>query len=267
LLSYDIFSYIHFARQFSSAERGMQKYFEINANFLKEKFADIVKNNSNEHNKICHYFVSDRDHNGAILGFYSKYEHLYEIKNLQEHGYTVYPYVSNSLTDINEKLSQSKEKVDLLYLNAHGSNEQLDFARQYEIAMPKSYYEKFRNGIVNCKDEYDCQYLQIVTATGYEINFSNLANNASIILHACSTAEKDKDSLAYLIASNNPKANVFAAKEGSYGININFNQGEHNDFQIENIEYTSKCGLLMCDTEQMTVFKSGEVMQESLEVC
>jgi hypothetical protein len=243
-----------------------QNLFNANADFLKEKFAYVIKNIDQNNNKISYYFVSDDDHNGFLLGSLATYNHLYEIKNLQEHGYTVYPYVSNSLTDINDKLSQSKEKVDLLYLSAHGSNEALFFGQECELDMPDSYYKKFGKGVVSFAED-SCRFSQIFT--GYDVNFANLANNASIILNACSTAEKDKDSLAYAIALQNPNVNVFAAKEMNFVLDINFVQDEHNDSIIKSIDYQPAytCGWPMLNAEQMTVFKSGEVMQESLEVC
>lgn len=181
-----------------------EKIFDNNKIILQKKFDEIISTNKDSNNKIAAYFVSKYDYNGFLLGTAAMMNHFYEIKNLQEHGYVVYPYLVTNLFEISIKLLHlpiELPPVDVLFLNAHGTPSSLEF-----------------------------DYFDIST----DLRFSNLKMDANIILNSCSTAKGSEASIAAKIAKDNPGTKVFGAKESVFVSNINFSD---DNLSIKNVEY------------------------------
>lgn len=149
--------------------------------------------------KHAAYFVSSHDHNGAMLGTDAMLNHFYEIKNLQEHGYVVHPYVVDNFFQI----SYRSDKADLIVINAHG----------------------------------DPSYIWMDYFTiDANLTFNALKNRVDIVLNSCSTGSGIETSIAAKIAKDNPGANVFGATEMVWLSNINFDTNENGTF-VKNVEY------------------------------
>lgn len=158
---------------------------DINRYKLNQKFEEIRRKNSsnlNQSNKpICAYFVSKQDDNGAVItGDVLKYYHLHKILNLSEH-YIVHPYVINTSADIQRHMT-TLENVSLINIVAHGDRDMV------------------------CIDD---------SMTLTDTPFANLANNAEIILDACSVAA-GTNSYAHKIASANRNRNVTVFGPSNY---------------------------------------------------
>lgn len=170
-LTWEIISYRPSAESF---KRNIQK--------LKNDF-NIINVESGIGNKpICIYVVSNQDQNGAILGDHLVYYHHYKIKEFQKH-YDVFAKVTSSYDSIVRYVDQIKKtypnrSIEVVDIVAHGSPDSLD--------MP--------HGMT--------KYIK-------EDDFKACANDATIILDACSTGVGDSN-IALEIAKNNRGKTVLA---------------------------------------------------------
>ena len=128
--------------------------------------------------------------------------HFYEIKNLQAHGYTVYPYLISNLYEI--KHNYIVQPINLLYINAHGSKDSLSI------------------------DYFD---------TTHNLEILNLAQDAHIVLNSCSTGKGLENSVAAKLANDNPGTIVFGALTDVFASSINF--VTYGEPSIESVEYQS----------------------------
>ncbi len=179
------------------------EYITKNSPIIKAKFTQVIQSNSNSNeanNKIAAYFFSAYDHNGVYSDTAGMAYQFYEIKNLQAHGFTVYPHLVHTKSEID--LALSAHPADLLYIAAHGSEHSL-------------------------------------TLHDFTINDNlrfNLKTNATIILSSCSTAKGLEKSLAEKVAKDNPGTHVFGATNTILISNINFADNESSS-HIKSIEY------------------------------
>lgn len=166
-----------------------QKSFD---NTVKKLDADFTKINSslrNEKKPICAYFVSAKDHNGAILGEPVYYYHHHKIKQFQKH-YDVAAKVIRNNQEMHEQLKQLKNQfpsreIKVIDIVSHGAPDILD------INMPGPAGNVYKIEDVKANE------------------FKNCAEDAVIILDACSCGV-GKNSIAEKIAKNNPGKKVMA---------------------------------------------------------
>ena len=179
------------------------KHSEEKSPIIEAMFNQVIQNNfdnNGANQKIAAYFVSIYDHSGVYFSEVAIANHLYEIKNLQTHGFTVYPYLVSSKAEV--ELTLIRKPADLLYINAHGSETSIEL-NKFTIAENLKF---------------------------------DLKQNASIILNSCSTAKGIENSLAEKVAKDNPGTQVFGALNSVLISNINFADKEDNSY-IENVEY------------------------------
>lgn len=158
--------------------------FERNINRLDEDFATINNGLNAGTKPICAYFVSNRDHSGAILGDHLYYYHHYKIQQFQKY-YDVAAKVIRDNKEIPELLKSLKSQhpnreVKVIDIVSHGT--------PYMLAIP-------------------APRLQVPFEDGNE--FSDCAKDAVIILDACSTG-MGENSIAESIAKKNAGKTVMA---------------------------------------------------------
>lgn len=180
------------------------KLISDNTAILEKEFNEIIsKNEENKYSdqKVAAYFVSKMDPNGVFFDTTGMINHFYEIKNLQAHGYTVYPYLIKNLFEI--KHNHIFHPINLLYINAHGS----------ETGLYIDYFDIKQN-----------------------LTFLDLAQDADILLNSCSTGKGLESSIAAKIANDNPGTQVFGASKNVFAAIINF-AVEEGEYFIESVEY------------------------------
>jgi len=193
---YDEFSFFYYM----STEQKNQLLSD-NKNTLEKKFAEIYSaNNYYSTQKVAEYLVSIDDHSGVFFRNIALLNHFYEIKNLQAHGYTVYPRIIDNLYQI---VIRSHENTELLYINAHGNSKFLTI------------------------DYFDMNH---------NLTLPSLKQGADIVLISCSTGEGLETSIASKLAKDNPGANVFGAQNVVSASNIVLASKENKTF-VENVEY------------------------------
>lgn len=196
-----VYEAIKIAFDFISVDQKNQ-LFNNNKNILQEKFSEIRADNKVSDQKIAAYFVSSHDHNGFLLGTAATLNHFQEIKNLQTHGYTVYPHVVDNFFQIYYRLP---EAVNLVYITAHGDPDSLDI----------EYFHIYSN-----------------------LTLPNLGKEADIVLYSCSTGVGLESSIASKMAKDNPGANVFGALQQVWAISSNIHfSAKGNESFIEGVEY------------------------------
>jgi hypothetical protein len=170
--------------------------FKTNILKLNADFQKINQKIAQNDKPICAYFVSTSDHNGAILGDQLYYYHHYKIQNFEQH-YAVAPKMVTTQAEIKDFLRGLKER----YPN-----------RQIKVVDIVSHGYKSILGVSpsasNPKGNVDPSNLQ-------ERLFEHCAEDATIILDACSTGEGNHN-IADEIARSNPKKTVLAPGHSLY---------------------------------------------------
>lgn len=234
-----------FSLFYSTSYESNESIFKKTKNILEDKFSDIHlqnKSNTSDH-KIATYFVSKLDHNGYALSSAAMMNHFYTIKNLQLHGYKVYPYLVTFQIEIENSLLSHKlngEKIDLLYIHAHGGQDGIDILNS-----------KIRT--LNSRDD---------------LSFENLNIKADIILNSCSTGSKLYSSFAAKVAQDNPGTRVFGATEILFTSSINF-INENDNSLIDDVEYhlSNHLYLPAFTEDTMHKFCFSSELNQFLDIC
>jgi hypothetical protein len=169
---------------------------------MERDFVEIRKQAKQPTRPICVYLVAPYDKTGAILGEHAYFYDRYKIERLEKEGYSVVPYLANSMQEVFNNLLPSIQanyparSIDLLNFSSHGTRSSL-----YVAAAP------FAAGSQEA-DVFTCSHVQ-------PEQFGALSPNASIILDACSTG-KGENSIAEAMAKNNPGKTVFAAERSFF---------------------------------------------------
>lgn len=174
--------------------RPIQDHFDKNRVRLTTDFDVMTKALANSQKPICVYFVSNHDHNGAILGDHLYYYHHYKIRGLENH-FAVAPKLVSTQEEMKAFMKEIKVKyperhIQVVDAVTHGSKSAL------YIHSPQ---KKTPITPELLKDDL----------------FEECAPDATIILDACLTGLGDKN-IADEIARKTPGRTVFAAGPSLY---------------------------------------------------
>lgn len=171
--------------------QGTQAIFDRNIRRLDTDFEKLNKELDKTKRAVCAYFVSSKDHNGAILGDHLYYYHHYKINKFKKHF------------DVSAKVVRNtKEMFDhLKHLKATYPNRPIKVIDIVAHGDPKSIVIDH----VNSDKTIECYEPKHIGKN----EFSTYAPGADLIFDACSTGI-GTDSIAEVIAKNNPGIKVFA---------------------------------------------------------
>lgn len=167
--------------------------FQRNREKLQKDFADLNQAVADNQKPICVYFVSARDHNGAILGNQLYYYHHYKIRNLQKE-FAVAPQLVSSQDEIKAFMQSVRQRhpdraIQFVDVVSHGGQSYLSIHRPGESEIT---VEELREDL-----------------------FSDCAPNATILLDACKTGLGDEN-IANEIARKTPGRTVLAPGRSLY---------------------------------------------------
>ncbi len=154
---------------------------------LRQDFAALSQKLPESEKPICAYFISSKDHNGALLSRRVYYYHHYKLQQYEQH-YALSAKVIESVQEMFDHLIELKREyptrnILLVDLVCHGSPQSLSLSGEG-------------------KDRWDLEDLQ-------NNQFHMCHENATIILDACSSGS-GTNSFGSRLASMNAGKTVFA---------------------------------------------------------